>query len=331
MTHDFIISTENVNEYGYRILTSGIDYKQYMRNPIVLFMHEREYNKTEKQKGSAVIGRCIKIYKDGTDLKATIEFDTDDEFAKSIEGKVSRGFIRMASIYAEPKESSSEPELILPGQMYETITKCKLVEISIVDIGGNDDALKLSKGNKQMLTKLSLNTKNRNMSKLGMIALALGIVADSNEDAVLNKVTELKLASDKAHQELTAIKLELSNIKTAEATTLVDKAIVLGLLPESLKDTQIKAFNSDFEAQKVILSKLISDKEAEKGLDADQSKIKEVILSGKSSKPSGNDTKETFDYLQKFDSIKLAKIRKDTPEVYEKLAQDYANGVRHKE
>lgn len=332
MVHDFIISSENVNEYGYRILTDGIDYKQYMRNPVVLFMHEREYDKPAKEKGSAVIGRCIKIYKDGTNLKASIEFDMQDEFAKSIEGKVARGFIRMASIYADPKESSSEPELILQGQMYETITKCKLVEISIVDIGGNDDALKLSKNGKHNLKKLSLNTNKKiDMSKLGIIALALGIVAESNEDTVLIEVNKLKLAKEQADQELKAVKLELTNIKTAEATSLVDRAILLGLIPESLKASQIKAFDADFDGQKVILSKLISDKEAETGTNTDQSKIKEVVLAGKNGHNQETDPKETFDYLQKYDTVKLAKIRQDTPEKYEKIAKDYANGVRYKE
>ena len=52
MTHDFIINTEDVNEYKFRVLTDGIDYTQYMKNPIVLFMHEREFAKTDENKGN---------------------------------------------------------------------------------------------------------------------------------------------------------------------------------------------------------------------------------------------------------------------------------------
>ena len=69
MTHDFIINSENVNEYGYRVLTSGIDYKQYLRNPVVLFMHRRF---DDENRGSEVIGRCLKLAVSGTDLIATI-------------------------------------------------------------------------------------------------------------------------------------------------------------------------------------------------------------------------------------------------------------------
>ena len=150
MTYDFIINTENVNEFYYRVLTDGIDYTQYMRNPVVLFMHEREFQKKDEKKGTAVIGRCIKLWKKGTDLVATIEFDMDDEFAATIAGKVERGFIRMASMYADVKATTTDPELVLPGQLYETVTKCKLVEISIVDIGGNDGAIRLPRDGNQL-------------------------------------------------------------------------------------------------------------------------------------------------------------------------------------
>ena len=36
-----IISTERVNSYGSRVKTDGIDYSQYEKNPILLFMHRR--------------------------------------------------------------------------------------------------------------------------------------------------------------------------------------------------------------------------------------------------------------------------------------------------
>ncbi|MFK7048733.1 hypothetical protein FLACOL_01075 [Flavobacterium columnare] len=326
MTYDFIINTENVNEYGYRILTDGIDYEQYMRNPVVLFIHEREYQKSGKEKGSAVIGRCIKLYKKGTDLVASIEFDEADEFAQKIAGKVARGFIRMASMYGDVKESSMDVELLLPGQTYETVTKCKLVEISIVDIGGNDDALKLSKSKVDTL-KLKKITNTVDMN-LKTIALALNIPADSTEDVILKEVQELRLAKTNAETRATNAETQLKGIQEQEATQLVDKAIVLGLIPEALKTVQLGAFTSDFDGQKAVLSKLILEKETSEGQQEVNQKIKEVVLNGKPNQASN--TQETFDYLQKFDSIKLAKIQQETPEVYKSLVADYAKGVRHK-
>lgn len=329
MTYDFIINTENVNEYYYRVLTSGIDYTQYMRNPIVLFMHEREYDKNSDNKGTAVIGRCVKLWTRGTELIATIEFDMKDEFAAKIAGKVERGFIRMASMYADVITASSEPELIMPGQIFETVTACKLVEISIVEIGGNDDALKLSKKHMDQVQLKKLKTENNsNMSNFKTVALALGLDAGSPEDTILQEVKNLKLAKDASDQKVTTLETQLKSIQTGEATALVDKAVSLGLIPESLKETQIKAFESNHETQKVILTKLIEDKESTANQNATHQAVKEVVLGGKAGAITTS-PEESFDYLQKHDPVKLGKIRSENPVEYARLAKDYENGVRY--
>lgn len=324
MTHDFVINTENVNEYKYRILTDGIDYTQYLRNPVVLYLHERD---SFKNKGGEVIGRCIKLFVEDKKLIATIEFDEKDEFSKRIADKVAGGFIRMASMYADVIAASSEPELIKEGQLYETVTKCKLVEISIVPIGGNDDALKLSKkGGEVKLNKL--NVKKEDMSELKTIALALGKPADTSESDLLGTIAQVKLDASNSKAKVEELEAEIKTIRLSGATVLVDKAVALGLIPATLKDSQVKAFEGDYDGQTAILSKLIGEKETANGQGGDQSKLKEVILAGKTTTTIG-DTEESFDYLQKHNTVKLAKIRDEQPEQYAKLAKDYAAGVRH--
>ena len=325
MKHQFIINTENVNSYGYRILTDGIDYAQYMRNPVVLFMHERDgYG----NKGSEVIGRCTKLYKEGTTLIAEVEFDEQDEFAKKIAGKVERGYIRMASMYAEIKEVSTQPQHILEGQVYETVTACKLVEISIVDIGGNDNALKLSKDGKPFqLKKIVTNTSN-NMD-IKVIALALGMGENTKEEAVLSTLHSLKTDKEKAEAEVVALKKTISETRTAEATTLVDKAVQLGLIPQALKESQLKQFEADFDGQKAVLSKLVADKEAENTQQGKANTVREVVL-GAGAKPTGT-ANENFDYLQKKNPERLRALRDKEPEEYARLAKEYANGVRYTE
>lgn len=323
MKHQFIINTENVNSYGYRILTDGIDYTQYMRNPVVLFMHERD---GYSNKGSEVIGRCTRLYKEGTTLIAEVEFDEQDEFAKKIAGKVERGYIRMASMFAEIKEVSTQPQHILEGQVYETVTACKLVEISIVDIGGNDNALKLSKDGKPFqLKKIVTNTSN-NMD-IKVIALALGMGENTKEEAVLSALHNLKTDKEKAEAEVVALKKTISETRTAEATTLVDKAISLGLIPEVLKESQLKQFEADFDGQKAVLSKLVADKEAENTQQGKANTVREVVL-GAGAKPTGT-ANENFDYLQKYNPERLRAIRDKEPEEYARLAKEYANGERY--
>ena len=325
MKHQFIINTENINSYGYRILTEGIDYAQYMRNPVVLFMHERGVN---AYKGSEVIGRCTKLYKEGTTLIAEVEFDEQDEFAKKIAGKVERGYIRMASMFAEIKEVSADPHHLLEGQVYETVTACKLVEISIVDIGGNDNALKLSKDGKPFqLKKIVTNTSN-NMD-IKVIALALGMGENTKEEAVLSALHSLKTDKEKAEAEVVALKKTIRENRTAEATTLVDKAISLGLIPQALKESQLKQFEADFDGQKAVLSKLVADKEAENTQQGKANTVREVVL-GAGAKPTGT-ANENFDYLQKYNPAKLRQLRDEQPEEYARLAKEYANGVRYTE
>ncbi len=324
MTHKFIVNTERVNEYGYRILTDGIDTEQYLRNPIVLYGHFRAGYDPNR-----VVGKCVKLTKVNNELIAEIEFDEKQEFAKDLAGKVERGFIQMSSLHADVKETSTDEALLLPGQTLETVTKCKLVEISIVDIGGNDDALKLSKNGKEVtLAKIKEHKKNENMS-IKSIALALGMEENAAESIVLKSVKDLKLAKETAEATATTAQDALKAILGKQADTLVDQAISLGLVPETLKETVRGSFENDHEAQTVKLSKMIADKEEETAGDGVHNVVKEVILGNGDGK--GKSVKLTYDYLQKHDVVQLRKIRDTNGAQYAQLVKDFENGVRHTE
>lgn len=319
-----------MNCYGYRVLTDGIDTEQYMRNPIVLFMHNRnDYN----PKGDEVIGRTIALKKEAGKLIAEVEFDEADEFARQIAGKVERGFIRMASLGADILETSQERDFLLPNQRLETVTKCKMTELSIVDIGGNDDALKLSKNGKPAELQLKKIEQNKNtMSELKTIALALGMSADTGEAIVLQKVNELKLAKDNAETETKEWKEKFVALQKTEATKLLDKAVKLGLIPEDLKDAQLLAFENDFDGQTAKLSKLIEDKETENAKNERKDKVKDFVgltKQGSESTPQGGDT-ECFDYLQRHNVVELRRLKTEEPEKYAELAKAYQQGVRYK-
>lgn len=322
--YKFIVNTENVNSYGYRILTDGIDTVQYDRNPVVLFMHERgEYKPT----GDEVIGRA-RLSKENNDLIAYITFDSTNEFAAKIEAKVKGDFIRMCSMWADPIETTTDPKLALPGQKYETVTKCKLIEISIVDIGGNDDALRLSASTSKHKLKL-LNTMSEVKTiGLSVIALALGKTADSSEITVLEAVSTLKLSLENEKKETEKWKNQYIALQKKEATYLVDKAVKLGLFPEDLKDGQVSLFETDFDGQHAKLSKLITEKEAVTQKNGKTATVASIIQLSKESGDSA-DVEESFDYLQKKDPVKLAKIRSEQPDEYNKLCKAYGEGVRY--
>ena len=151
---DVIISTEAVNSYGSRVLTSGIDLSQYERNPVLLWMHRRSW-----EPGAMPIGKVENLRIEDGKLIGTPVFDQNDDFAKRIESKWENGYLRMASAGLETVETSPDPALVLPGQTRVTVTRSKLVEVSIVDIGGNDEALQLCGADGKLL-KLAAGEDN---------------------------------------------------------------------------------------------------------------------------------------------------------------------------
>lgn len=326
-THRFVVSTENVNCYGSRVLTDGIDTTQYEKNPVVLFMHQRN---TFQAKGNEVIGRCVSLKKEAGQLIAEIEFDENEPFAKSIADKVERGFIRMASPYLDIMETTSDPALILTGQSRETISKSRLGEISIVDIGGNDDALKLFNDAGEPAQIKLLNQKSENkMSELKTIALALGKPADASESDLLNTVTELKLAKTTAETKTQEWEGKYLALQKTEAEKLVNKAVSLGLIPEDLKDVQVKAFETDFDGQSVKLAKLIDAKETENETNGVQTAIGAVVTLSKGGKQTLGEGQDSFDYLQKHNAVELSRIRNEEPQKYVQLVKGYSEGVRY--
>lgn len=56
----------------------------------------------------------------------------------------------MVSAGIDILELSEQPEHLLPGQTCPTVTKSKLYEVSLVDVGSNDDAIILMKDGKQI-------------------------------------------------------------------------------------------------------------------------------------------------------------------------------------
>lgn len=72
--YTFILSDESVNSYGQIILTEGINIERFAKNPVMLYMHER----------NTVIGRWDNIRKEGKQLLADAFFDANIELARTV-------------------------------------------------------------------------------------------------------------------------------------------------------------------------------------------------------------------------------------------------------
>lgn len=239
MGYDVVISNSSVNSYGFRVLTSGIDIEQYNRNPIMLFMHNRPY-RGDRNEVMLPIGTLENLRVEADELIGTLKFDEVDDFSKTIKAKWDAGTLKMVSPGLEPKERSSDPIYILPGQRYETVTKSKLIEVSVVDLGANDDALALyadgklltlaaGDENNEFLKPINTNLNDESMKS---IALFLGLPEGADEATVLAKVTELKKTADK----VTELELAAETQRDLAITAEVENAITLKKVTADKKD-----------------------------------------------------------------------------------------------
>ncbi len=229
MSKEVVISNSRLNSYGFRVLTEGLDLEQYKKNPILLWMHNRPWRGTTNE--VLPLGRIENLRIDGDNLIGTPVFDEQDEFAKQIKQKWEGGFLKMVSAGFEVIEVSDAPEVILQGQRRSTVTKAKLIEVSIVDIGANDDALVLYKDGKTVTLSAGndsdfptlIKQQSNTDQKMKAIALKLGLPETASEQEVLAKIGELQTTAQGAD----AARQELAKQKDAAIDAAVENAIKL--------------------------------------------------------------------------------------------------------
>lgn len=176
----FIVSDESLNTHGFVILTAGIDYADFARNPIMYYMHDRN---------KGVIGRWENIRVDGSNLLMDAVFDDSTAFGQQIKKQVENGFLRCASIGID------EPQMADINGV-QTVVKCRLREVSIVDIPANRSAVKLfDKQGKEVWTLAEWTGYKADPLRRTIIAY-LGL-SDRAEDAEILEALEMRSNSPK--------------------------------------------------------------------------------------------------------------------------------------
>ena len=125
--YTMIISKEVEDRAGDVVLVSGVDFKNYKKNPIVLVDHDYRIEK--------IVGKTKNIKVEGKTLVAEFSF-VDTETGRLAEKLYNEGFLKASSIGFIPKERSEDRK---------TITKSELLEWSLVAVPCNADALSLDK------------------------------------------------------------------------------------------------------------------------------------------------------------------------------------------
>ena len=294
------ITNESVNSYGFRVLTSGIDLEQYRRNPVLLYMHER----------GNVIGYVKDLQVENGEVTGELVFDEASELSIRCKKQFEVGSLRMVSVGLDPKETSGAPELLLEGQTRPTVTKSKLVEVSLVDIGANDDAIRmynegtaieLGKDGNCLLPLLSNNPINQTAMDLKKLALQLGLPETADEATILAKIAELQKEAGAS----VTLKAENDKLKLAGITTLVDKAIT---------EKKITVENKEHFLN---LGKTIGAEELEKTLAAMSPNVK---LSGIINHQGGSPAQQgSYTKLSEVPEAELLTMRQSDPATYKRL------------
>ncbi len=296
------ISNESLNSYGTRVLTAGMNVDQYNRNPVLLYMHQR----------GQVIG-CVKDLRvDGDEVTGELVFDEATELSQRCKKQYEFGSLKMVSVGIDILELSEDPKLLVQGQTSPTIAKSKLFEVSLVDIGANDDAIVLQKDGKRielgkdggvelpLLHNINNNQKTKTMDQ-EKLALQLGLPKDADEATITAKLT--KLQADNAEAE--TLRQERDTLRAARIETLVNAAIAE------------KKIGEDKKQQFLDLGKKVGAEVLKQTFDAMSPQVKlSNLVSGGGASGAGS---AEYKKLSDVPTDKLAELKEKNPAQYKKL------------
>ena len=269
-----VISDESINSYGFWVLTDGIDTAAFQKNPVMLWNHNRDGHGTVNAQLPIGIWKDLRV-ENGV-LTGEPVFDETDEFAVKIKQKYESGILNACSMGFMPLEWSDAPEMLKEGQTVATVTKCRLLEISICDIPSNANAT---------VVLYDENSKTINLSDLPIplapfgrgkaigpiinhndmkeIALKLGLAENADPQACVDAIQQKDDQIATLKTENTTLKAKVQGFEKAEfearkqeATKLLDDAVKAGRIDATARPHFEKLFELDHEGTKAALASL---------------------------------------------------------------------------
>ena len=203
-----IITTSSVDRHNENIETKGIDTKNYMNNPIVLYGHDYE---------GLPIGKTLKLTKQmGTQIKARFQLAVEEyPFASTVYSMIKSGYLNAVSIGGVVKEWSDD---------YRTINKMDMIEFSVVPVPANPEALITSRSFEKMVGK-SVDEVKQEYQDFNRKVL-LDKVADMGEDEIKDAITVLKNLVARLEETEQASLADAKNTKTVRHYILKDAQAV---------------------------------------------------------------------------------------------------------
>ncbi|HXS38327.1 MAG TPA: phage protease [Flavipsychrobacter sp.] len=316
----FVLSDSTVNEYGFRLLSSGYQLGEFQKNPIGYYMHQRD--------GGVVVKWCD-LCMDDDQVTAYPEINLSNTRGQQTADEVENGFLNAASVgHIVVLEYSNDPELMLPGQTGPTITKWYNKECSLVDIPGNynaltqlydedDNALNLA----DFTNKSIVNMKSITLTPELLKSLSLADSSDGTDViAAINSLTDRAAIVTTLQAENTDLQTEVANLRAAfgkkQVADMLDKAMEEKRITVALKNKLAAQYANNPTDLKDLLASMPKYQAI-----TDTIQVAENLRSEKASSL----LKLNWDELDRSD--KLKELKEQFPELY---AQKFEEHFNHK-
>lgn len=326
---DFVICDNSVNRYGWRLLVEGIDLEGFLKNPVCCELH---------YSFEAPVGKWENLRIENGQFVGTLVFDRNDEHAVKYFWKYKDGYMSAVSLSVLPIEESQDEKYLLPGQTLPTVVKSELLEISVVTIPGQKNAVKLMtpEGGEYKLSLINkqkqMDDKNKTTEQLqkdldaqkklaaeNLIKYhsARGVVQEGEKDSLMELAfdkydTVSKMLDGRTPADPNAGK---ENTDGAKADALVELHFNRGAITEPEKAVYKAAAKLDYEGTKKVL-------EARKGKEALNNFVQGLGTGKETEKDDKRSGWGYYDYF-KNDPEALELMEKNDPEKYKRLVADF--------
>ncbi|MCF8448944.1 MAG: hypothetical protein K9G49_03640 [Taibaiella sp.] len=311
----YVLSDSSVNEYGFRLLTSGYQIDSFRKNPIGYYMHQRE-------DGIALKWEDLHINDDK--VIGTPVVNLANSRGEQTCNEAENGFLNAASVgHIVVLEYSMDKEMMLPGQTGPTITKWYNKECSLVDIPGNCNALtRLYDVNENMLNLVDMNIgkplTQMPKSTIAQLNETLQLSDNSNENELVLTVQNLVAKTQHLETENKALSADKHKLQQQldEINNIRRKYEITALLDRALEDKKITT-----ELRGKLAADYAANPEGLKALLAAMPAYRTIAEQLNSQRPDMAEAQWEWDDYEKKDPAgnKLKDLRANDPVRYKEL------------
>jgi hypothetical protein len=312
----YVLSDSSVNEYGFRLLTSGYQLDSFQKNPIGYYMHRRE---------DGIVLKWEELQIEEDKITGVPVINLSNGRGEQTCDEAENGFLNAASVgHIVVLEYSTDADMMLPGQTGPTITKWYNKECSLVDIPGNCNALtKLYDAQENEINLADLNIvppvvialQNNTLREL---CDTLQLAEGTDDKALVCATQSLAARTERLESELGNLLNEKNVLQqqVVELSSARCRYEITGLLDRALEDKKVTV-----ELRDRLATDYADNAEGLKALLAAMPAYRSIAEYLKGKQQDKTETQWQWDDYEKNDATgkKLKELRANDPVRYKEL------------